>query len=74
MVSFLRDIDVPKYDKYDGNYDPHDHVRHFYALSMDFMHRETYLMRLFPRSLRVQTMEWFPNFSPPLKSIDKLSQ
>ena len=26
MVSFLRDIEVPKYDKYDGNDDPHDHV------------------------------------------------
>ena len=34
MVPFPRDIEVPKYDKYDGNSDPNDHVRHFYALSM----------------------------------------
>ena len=26
MVPFLWDIKVPKYDKYDGNSDPHDHV------------------------------------------------
>ena len=34
MQPFPRDIEVPKYDKYDGNGDPHDHVRHFYVLSM----------------------------------------
>ena len=26
MVPFPQDIEVPKYDKYDGNSDPHDHV------------------------------------------------
>ena len=26
MVPFPRDIEVPKYDKYDGNSDPNDHV------------------------------------------------
>ena len=52
MVSFPRDIEVPKYDKYDGNGDPHDHVHHFYTLSMDFIHEDTYLLQLLPRSLR----------------------
>ena len=52
MLPFPKDIEVPKYDKYDGNGDPHDHVRHFYAISMDFMHEDTFLMHLFPRSLR----------------------
>lgn len=26
MVQFFRDIELPKYDKHDGNGDPHDHV------------------------------------------------
>lgn len=56
MVPFPRDIEVPKYDKYDRNDDPHNHVRHFNAINMDFMHEDTYLMRLFPRSLRDQAM------------------
>ena len=57
MVPFPRDIEVPKYDKYDGNGDPHDHVHHFYALSRDFICEDTYLLRLFPISLRGQAME-----------------
>ena len=44
MVPFPRDIEVPKYDKYDRNGDPHDHVHHFYTLSMDFLHEDTYLL------------------------------
>ena len=48
MVPFLGYIEVPKYDKYNGNGDPHDHVHHFYALSMDFINEETYLLRLCP--------------------------
>ena len=44
MVPFPRDIKVPKYDKYDGNGEPHDHLHHFYALSMDFLHEDTYLL------------------------------
>lgn len=74
MVPFPRDIEVPKYDKYDGNGDPHDHVSHFYALSMDFMHEDTYLMGLFPRSSRGQAMEWFTKLSPPLKTFYELAQ
>ena len=57
MQPFPKDIEVPKYDKYDGNGDPHDHARHLYALSMDFMHEDTFLMRLFPRSLRGKAMD-----------------
>ena len=43
MVPFPRNIEVPKYDKYDGNDDPHDHVHHFYTLSMEFLNEDTYL-------------------------------
>lgn len=51
MMFFPRDIDVPKYDKYDENGDPQDHVRQFHTLSMNFVKEDPYLMRLFPRSL-----------------------
>lgn len=59
MIPFPVDIEVSKNDKYDGNCDPRDHMRHFYALSMDFMHEDTYHTRFFLRSLRAQAMEWF---------------
>ena len=57
MGPFSWDIEVPKYDIYDADGDPHDHVCHFYALSMDFMHEKIYVMRLFPISIRGQAME-----------------
>ena len=74
MVPFPRDIDIPKYDKYDGNGDPHDHVWHFYTLSIDFMHEDTFFTRLFPRSLWGQAMEWFTNLSSTLNFFDELAQ
>ena len=74
MVPFARDIEIPKYNKYDGNGDPHDHLCHFYTLSMDFLHEDTYLLWLFPRSLRGQAMEWFTNLTPPLKTFDELAR
>ena len=74
MLPFPKDIEVLKYEKYDGNGDPHNHVRNFYAISMDFMHEDTFLMHLFRRSLRGQAMEWFTKLSPPLKIFDELAQ
>ena len=74
MVPFPQDIEVPKYEKYDGNSDPYDHVRHLYTLSMDFIHEDTYLLWLFPRSLRGQALEWFTKLSPPLKTFDELAR
>lgn len=74
MLPFPRDIEVPKYDKYNGNGDPHNHVKHFYAIIMYFMHEDIYPMRLFPRSLRGQAMEWFTKLTPPLKMFDELAQ
>ena len=74
MVPFPRDVEVPKYDNYDGNGDPHDHVHHFYALNMDFIHKDTFLLGLFPRSLRGQALEWFTKLSPPLKTFDELAR
>ena len=72
MLPFPKDIEVPKYEKYDGNGDPHDYVRHSYSLSMDFMHEDTFLMMLFPKSLKGQDMELFTKLSPPIKTFDGL--
>ena len=43
MQPFPKDIEVPKYDKYDGNGDPHDYARHLYALSMDLCMKTPFL-------------------------------
>ena len=74
MAPFTRDKEVPKYEKYDGNGDPHDHVQKFYPLSMDFIHEDTYLLQLFPRSLRGKALEWFTKLSHPLKTFDEMGR
>ena len=47
-------------------------MREFCALSMEFLHKPTYLMRLIPRDLSGQVIKWFTKLSPPLESFDKL--
>ena len=74
MKYFPRKIDLPQYDKYDGNGDPNDHVSQFYTMSFEFHHEDSYLMRLFPRSLKGQEMEWFTNITPPIKTFLELIQ
>lgn len=51
MTQFPSRVEIPKFDKYDGNLDSQDHVRELCALCMEFMHEQTYLMRLLPRIL-----------------------
>lgn len=41
---------------------------------MEFMHDQTYLMRLFPRSLGGQTMEWFASLPKGIKMFEELIQ
>ena len=48
MPPFPKKVEIPKYDKYDGNSNTQDHVREFCTQSMEFMHEPTYLMHLFP--------------------------
>lgn len=59
MVSFPQHCEILKYDKCDGKTNPQDHIREFCTISMEFAYNETYLMRLFPRSLSGKSMEWF---------------
>ena len=72
MPPFSRGVELPKYDKLFGTYDPQDHLWEFGALSMEFMHNQTYLMHLFPRSLGGQAMEWFLNFPTGIKTFNEI--
>ena len=73
MPPFPRGVELPKYDKYFGTTDPQDHLRKFGALSMEFIHDQTYLMHLFPRSLGGQALEWFSHLPPSIKTFDEIS-
>lgn len=72
MIPFPPNLDIPKYDKYDGKCDPHDHVQEFCTISLEFSHDDTYLVRLFPISLGGKTIEWLSKLTPPIISFDEL--
>lgn len=72
MAPFPPNSEIPKYDKYNGKSDPRDHIREFCTMSLDFAHNDTYMMRLFPRSLGGQTMEWLSKLTPHIKSFEEL--
>lgn len=74
MPPFPSRVKIPKFDKYDGISDPQDHVREFSASCMEFMHDQTYLMRLFPRSLGGQAMEWLSSLPKGIKTFEELIQ
>lgn len=74
MLSFPSRVEIQKFDKYDGNSNTQDHVREFYALCMEFMHEQTYLMRLFSRSLGGKAMEWFSSLLVGIKTFEELIQ
>lgn len=56
-----------------GKTDPHDHLREFCALSIEFMHNDTYLMRLFPRNLGGPAIEWFSKLRQGIKTFEELA-
>lgn len=72
ILPFPQHCEIPKYDKYNGKFDPQDHIREFCTMSMEFAHDKTYLMRLFPRSLNGQSMEWFSRLPSGIKSFEEL--
>ena len=69
---FPKGIELPKYDKYLGIFDPQDYFREFGALSMEFIHDQTYLMHIFPHSLEGFAMEWFSRLPNGIKSFDEI--
>jgi len=58
MIAFPQNFTIPKFDKYKGKGDPKDHLREFYLACFEVSHNDTYLMHLFPCSLRGQAIEW----------------
>jgi len=72
MKPFPYRFEVPKFDKYKGKGDPRYHIREFNATCLEVAHDETYLMRLFPRSLGSQAMEWFSRLPLGIKTFDEL--
>ena len=63
MVSFSKGFEIPKFNKYRDMGNPEDHIREFQVHCMEVAHDETYLMRLFPRSLAGNAIDWFSRLS-----------
>jgi hypothetical protein len=72
MFPFPKHCEIPKFDRYNGKTDPIDHVREFRNMSLEFAHEDTYLMRLFPRNLGGQSMEWLSKITPPINTFEEL--
>lgn len=59
MPPFPQGFETPKFKNYQGNRDPHDHVREFHLACLEVAYEDTYLMQLFPQSLGGTTTSWF---------------
>ena len=60
-VPFPSNFEPPKFEKYKGKGDPRDHVKEFFISCQEVAYSDNYLIRLFPRSLGGQALEWFLN-------------
>lgn len=63
---------TPKFDNYRGKGNTRDHVREFFTACIEVAHEDTYLMRLFPKSLGGMTLEWFSHLPPKIASWGEL--
>ena len=59
LQPFPNKFDMPKFEKYKGKGDPRDHVKYFYMACQEVSYSDNYLIRLFPKSLGGQALEWF---------------
>jgi len=71
---FPKNFETPKFDKYKGKGDPRDHLREFYIACLEVSNNDTYLMRLFPRSLSGQAAKWFAHLPPGIRTFPKLAE
>jgi len=69
MPPFPKNFETPKFDKYKGKGDPREHLRQFYIACLELSYNDTYLMRLFPRSLGGQATEWFAHLTPIIRTF-----
>lgn len=72
MIPFPPNFLIPKYEKYNGRTGPQDNVRQICTMSIDFSLEDTYLMRLFLKSLSGQAMEWFCKLLLGIKFFEEL--
>lgn len=68
MLPFPTHFETPRFDKYRGKVDPQDHVREFFTACIYVAHDDTYLTRLFSKSLGGTTLEWFSHLPPKIAS------
>lgn len=52
-------IEIPIFEKYGGKGDPSNHVNAYTTLCSDFFLDDKLLAKLFPRTLKDTTLEWF---------------
>lgn len=74
MPPFSPHFKMPKFDKYRGKGDSRDHIREFFMACIEVAHNDTYLMRLFSKSLGGTTLEWFSHLSPKITSWGELAE
>lgn len=67
-------FETPKFDKYKRKGDPRDHIRYFFTPCIEVVHEDTYILRLFPKSLGEPALEWFSHLPPRITSWGKLAK
>lgn len=74
MPPFPQHFESPKFDKYRGKGDPRDHIREFFTSCIEVAHEDTYLLRIFPKSLGGLALEWFSHLPPKINSWGELAE
>lgn len=74
MPPFPWGFETPKFEKYRGKGDPHDHVREFHSSCLEVAYEDTYLMHLFPQSLGRTTTSWFSRLTGGIRTFEELIQ
>jgi len=72
MPPFPLNFTAPNFNKYRGKGSPIEHVREFHTACLELAYDHTYLMRLFPRSLVGQALEWFVHLPMGIQTWTKL--
>lgn len=65
---------MPKFKKYRGKGDPHDHVKEFHSACLEVAYEDTYLMHLFPQILGGTTTSWLSRLLGGIRTFEELIQ
>lgn len=72
MLPFPPKLEIPKLKKYKGRGYSIKHMHKFSVSFMDVQKNDSYMMRLFPRSLNGPAMDWFSHLELEFKIFDDL--